>query len=132
MFRNMFSGFDLIFSIGTPIVMLGFVVIVAVIIIKAIRGSVRWSRNNNSPILTVNSRIVAKRIAVSHQSHIHGDNMAMNHFSESSTYYATFEVESRDRMEFRISNSEYGMLAEGDKGFLSFQGTRYKGFERLK
>ena len=26
---------------------------------------------------------------------------------------------------------EYGMLAEGDRGRLTFQGTRYKGFERV-
>ena len=45
-------------------------------------------------------------------------------------YYATFEVESGDRMEFELRGSEYGLLAEGDLGKLTFQGTRYLGFER--
>jgi Uncharacterized protein conserved in bacteria (DUF2199)/Protein of unknown function (DUF2500) len=35
-----------------------------------------------------------------------------------------------DRREFSISGNEYGMLAEGDEGRLTYQGTRYRGFER--
>ncbi|MBO5258463.1 MAG: DUF2500 family protein, partial [Clostridia bacterium] len=27
--------------------------------------------------------------------------------------------------------TRYGMLVEGDKGYLTFQGTRYLGFERI-
>ncbi|GAY78183.1 hypothetical protein NBRC111894_3737 [Sporolactobacillus inulinus] len=37
-------------------------------------------------------------------------------------YYATFEVESGDRIEFEVSGLEYGML--------DFQGTRYLGYQR--
>ena len=51
-------------------------------------------------------------------------------YSSSTTYFATFEVESGDRMELKVSDKEYGMLAEGDIGKLTFQGTRYKSFER--
>ena len=42
----------------------------------------------------------------------------------------TFQVESGDRIELNVSGPEYGMLVEGDRGDLSFQGTRYLGFER--
>ena len=45
-------------------------------------------------------------------------------------YYVTFQMESGDRMEFQVSGIEYGMLAEGDTGELTFQGTRYLAFER--
>jgi hypothetical protein len=45
-------------------------------------------------------------------------------------YYVTFQVESGDRMEFRLSGREYGMIVEGDRGRLTFQGTRYLSFER--
>ena len=34
------------------------------------------------------------------------------------------------RMELSVTGREYGMLSEGDAGRLSFQGTRYLGFER--
>ena len=33
-------------------------------------------------------------------------------------------------MELPVTGPEYGMLAEGDRGRLTFQGTRYLGFER--
>lgn len=42
----------------------------------------------------------------------------------------TFQVESGDRMELQVKGTDYGMLAEGDRGKLHFQGTRYLGFER--
>ena len=32
--------------------------------------------------------------------------------------------------EFLVSGTEYGMLAEGDSGELTFQGTRYLNFQR--
>ena len=44
--------------------------------------------------------------------------------------YVTFQVESGDRMELSIDGSEYGLLAEGDEGVLTLQGTRYLGFDR--
>jgi len=50
--------------------------------------------------------------------------------SSTTTYFTTFEVESGDRMELKVPDKEYGMLVEGDEGKLTFQGTRYKGFER--
>ena len=48
------------------------------------------------------------------------------------TYYVTFEVESGDRIEFAVSGQEYGMLDDDDEGRLTFQGTRFLGFERNK
>ena len=53
------------------------------------------------------------------------------HSTISTSYYATFQVESGDRMELSVTGTEYGLLAEGDRGKLTFQGTRYLGFERL-
>ena len=93
-----------------------------------------WSKNNNSPVLTVDAKVVTKRMAVNkqlHQGHNHhGQGTIMHHHSSSTTYFATFEVDSGDRMELKVPDKEYGMLADGDAGKLTFQGTRYKGFER--
>lgn len=36
-----------------------------------------------------------------------------------------FQIDSGDQMELTVRGSEYGILAEGDVGMLSFQGTRY-------
>lgn len=124
------GGFDIMFTIIPIIVILGFILVFGIIIFRVVQGGMEWNKNNNSPILTVEAKVVAKRIAVSRHHHHHGDNKAMQHTSTSTTYFATFEVDSGDRMELKVPNKEYGMLVEGDKGKLTFQGTRYKEFER--
>ena len=58
--------------------------------------------------------------------------MTSFHSTTSTSYYATFQVESGDRMELSMTGTEYGLLAEGDRGKLTFQGTRYLGFERQR
>ena len=92
-----------------------------------------WNKNNHSPRLTVPATVVAKRTDVSHSSSANAGDLSGAHGYDTSTftsYYVTFQVESGDRMEFTVSGSDYGMLVEGDIGKLSFQGTRYLGFER--
>jgi hypothetical protein len=122
-------GFDL-FSILIVIV---FVMVIGIFLVTIIRGIGQWNKNNHSPRLTVDATVVSKRIEVTHH---HYDNAgdasgAHGHHTSTSTWnYVTFQVESGDRMEFQLSGSEYGMLVEGDHGRLSFQGTRYLGFER--
>ena len=99
-------------------------------IIIFIKGIVQWNKNNNSPLLTVDAKIVTKRTLISHNYFNSNDNNIHN-TSTSTYYYITFQVESGDRIEFHVNASEYGMLAEGDTGKLTFQGTRYKKFERI-
>jgi len=89
-----------------------------------IRNIREWSQNNASPRLSVPSTVVAKRTSHHHHHHAGG---GMHH---STHYHVTFQVESGDRMEFAVSGREYGLLAEGDRGKVFFQGTRYLGFER--
>ena len=45
-------------------------------------------------------------------------------------YYATFQFPSGDRLELEIPNSHFGYLVEGDRGDLTFQGTRFLDFQR--
>lgn len=122
LFRGGF--FELIF-------MLLFVLVLGVFVLTILRGIGQWSKNNRSPRLSVDARVVSRRTSVDHHHHAGGVSGGHGYHTTSSTsYYVTFEVESGDRMEFHLSGSEYGMLAEGDTGRLSFQGTRYLGFER--
>lgn len=104
-----------------------FALVLSVIVVSVIRGLRQWNRNNKAPRLTVPATVVAKRTNVTH--HHTGTNGGMQHHT-STTYYATFQVESGDRMELPVAGSEYGLLVEGDRGKLTFQGTRYLGFER--
>lgn len=117
-------GFDL-FSIMFVII---FVIVIGTFIVTAVKGISQWNKNNQSPRLTVPATVVAKRTNVS--NHHHGGANGYHHHHTSTTYYITFQVQSGDRMELHVTGHEYGMLIEGDKGKLSFQGTRYLGFER--
>lgn len=104
-----------------------FLLIVGVMILALVRSASEWSSNNSSPVLSVDVRVVSKRTNITrHMSQADSSHMTRN----STVYYATFQVESGDRMELRMSGREYGLLAEGDRGKLTFQGTRYRGFER--
>lgn len=122
MFYGYFDMFTIMFSIV-------FVIVIGMFIVTAIRGIGEWNKNNHSPRLTVVATVVAKRTNVSH--HHHGGVNEHHHHHTSTTYYVTFQVESGDRMELQVSGQEYGMVVEGDVGNLTFQGTRYLGFERF-
>ncbi len=121
------------FDIGQIIFPIFFVLVFGIIIVTVIQGIRTWNKNNHSPRLTVDAVVVAKREDVSGSSHgmagditgAHGTSM-----SYSTSYYVTFQFESGDRLELSVSGDEYGMLAENDRGKLTFQGTRYLGFER--
>lgn len=103
-----------------------FLIIVGMFVFGLISSIRQWKKNNNSPRLTVEAQVVTKRTDVTH--HHDMDNAAMSHTS--TRHYVTFQVDSGDRMELSVTGQEYGMLAEGDRGRLTFQGTRYLGFER--
>ena len=118
---NSFDSFSAMFSIV-------FILIVGVFIFSIVKGISEWSHNNKKAIIPVDSIVSSKRVSVSHHNHNTGDNMM--HTTTSTTYYVTFQFENGERMEFVVSGREYGLIAEGDKGVLSFQGTRYISFER--
>ena len=114
-------GFGVTFSIMQVMVPVMFVLVFGIIIVTMVRGIGEWNKNNHSPKLTVPVTVVAKR------SDVHRGIETMHTFT---SYYVTFQVESGDRMEFEVSDMEYGMLAEGNRGMLTFQGTRYLSFQR--
>ena len=116
-------GFGIGFGIFEVLFFLVFLLGVGIILFTIIRGIGEWNKNNNSPRLTVSATVVSKRMNVSHHHHDH-------HTHHSTSYYVTFQVESGDRMELQMSGQEYGLLVEGDRGGLTFQGTRYLAFER--
>ncbi len=129
-----FGGFDAGFSGFGIVFILVFILIAAVFVVLLVRGIRQWRKNNASPRLTVEARVVSRRADTSvSQMPVAGDASGAHGFTTSShtAYYATFEVESGDRMEFTVPQSEYGYLAEGDFGRLTFQGTRFLGFQRI-
>ena len=113
------------FEVFPYIFLVMFALVFGMILFTMFRGISQWNKNNHSPRLTVEATVVAKRTNVSR-----GRRAGSNIHHTSTTYYVTFQVESGDRFELQLQGYDYGMLVEGDKGRLTFQGTRYLGFER--
>ena len=117
-------SFDFGFTVVPILVMIIFILVIAVFVTVFVKGISQWNKNNHSPRLSVEASVTGKRTSVSHHHH-------QNHTTHSTSYYVTFQVASGDRMEFHVTGVEYGQLMEGDRGELSFQGTRYLGFARM-
>ena len=80
------------------------------------KGIAQFIENENSPVLTGPATIVDMR-RKTHHHHTH-------------SYHITFEKEDGERLELKVKRYEYNELSIGDRGVLTHQGTRYKGFER--
>ena len=112
---NQINPFGSVFPVLTLIVVLLFLgLIVRIISVKAAADA----KIKASPILDEPAHMVTKRCLVTGQN-----NMIVN-------YYATFEFQNGVRTEFSVKAEEYGLLAEGDRGTLRFQGPRYLSFKR--
>ena len=110
-----------------------FIVIFAVILAAIIGYRLYiWNKNNHSPRENGKAKVVTKRIKVVGMGGHRINTNVMNDMTGTTRtrYFVTFELESGKRLEFNVNDGEYGMLAEGDSGELTWQGTRYLGFER--
>lgn len=98
-----------------------FIIFIGLFIYAVVSNIAQWSKNNNSPVLTVPTVIVEKRKKRHH--HRNG-----NHTHTSTSYYISFRVDSGDVMELKVKRSDYHQMDEGMRGDVTFQGTRYLGF----
>lgn len=127
MVDSFFFEEDVFSNFGSIFIVLCFIFVFGMIIFSIIKGISQWSKNENSPRLSVPAVVKTKRSDVRGSTSMHND--VASHSSHT-TYYVTFEFESGDRSEFTVSGKEYGKLAEEDYGILTFQGTRFIEFER--
>ena len=119
------SGFNFIFSIFPIIFIVMFLFVAGMMIFVFSTIFKQMKKDNNSPRIRVQAKVIAKRENFRRSSSMHDHGSSVH-----TSYYATFEVESGDRMELHMSGPEYGLLIEGDEGYLTFQGSRYISFER--
>lgn len=110
------DGFSIIFF-------LVFALIIGAFIFMIISGLTQWTKNNNSPRVSVPAEVKTKRTDTRGGS---GESSAHT------SYYVTFEAASGDRMELQVSGTDFGLIAEEDMGLLTFQGTRFIAFERKR
>ena len=121
-------GFGFGFHAFEGMFTLVFVLVIGLFIYAVVQAIARKQKNDASPRLTVLARVVSRRQEVTH--HARNMNDGVYHTSSTTRYFVTFQVESGDRLELQLDGSEFGMIAEGDEGRLSFQGTRFLDFQR--
>lgn len=100
-----------------------FVLIIGTFIWVLMKSLKVWTSNNNAPLQERECKVVAKRMQLSGGS---------GKSSSNTSYYVTFEFEDQSRQELWIGRQQFGYMVEGDRGHLTFQGTRFKEFERMK
>ena len=77
---------------------------------------VRWIRNENSPVHRASATIIHMRSKKHLRAHYR-------------SYHVIFQLEDGAQIELRVNHNEYDAMSVGDRGVLTHQGTRYKGFE---
>ena len=122
-------GFALMDRLFPLMFLVVFIFIISTIVGSLVSGAKRKHKNDQSPRVTADAKVVSKRMQVGQNRQSSGDNDMMRSYTYSK-YFVTFEIESGDRLELPVDGSDYGLLVEGDTGKLSFQGTRYLGFQR--
>lgn len=122
-------GFALMDRLFPLMFLVVFIFIISTIVGSLVSGAKRKHKNDQSPRVTAGAKVVSKRMQVGQNRQSSGDNDMMRSYTYSK-YFVTFEFESGDRLELPVDGADYGLLVEGDAGKLSFQGTRYLGFQR--
>ena len=122
-------GFALMDRLFPLMFLVVFIFIISTIVGSLVSGAKRKHKNDQSPRVTADAKVVSKRMQVGQNRQSSGDNDMMRSYTYSK-YFVTVEFESGDRLELPVDGSDYGLLVEGDTGKLSFQGTRYLGFQR--
>lgn len=127
----MFDMFDVLDSVFPILFGLVFCLVMGMFIYAIVHNVKEKRANDAAPVLTVEALVKTKRMDTYHTSPTYdGDGHRTSSGSYHTSYYATFEVESGDRLELQVSDYEYGQLAEGDRGKLTFQRKRFLQFER--
>ena len=121
------ESFFLMHQLMQILFLLVFLGAIGSVLVTIFRDLNQWNKNNHSPRLTVEAEVVEKRMQVRRRNTGNQGHMNYRTYTD---YYATFQFESGDRLELKLADSEAGLIVEGDKGKLTFQGTRFISFQR--
>ena len=124
----MFDMFDVMDSVFPILFGLVFCLVMGMFIYAIVHNVKEKRADDVAPVLTVEALVKTKRMDTYHTSPTYdGDGHRTSSGSYHTSYYATFEVESGDRLELQVSDYEYGQLAGGSSpssgsGFCSSSG----------
>lgn len=106
-------GFNIMFSIVPIFIAIIFIVVIVTILKQVINRGVQKTK----PVQSSGAKVISKR------NHVWGEHSR-------TSYYATFELEDGQRIEYNIPSNKIGYIVEGDIGQLTFQGTLFVDFNR--
>lgn len=115
------GGFGVVFVLVAVVVVAGVLFTFGSMAVRAGRYAVATPQNTRATC-------VAKRTDVSRHASLATAGAGS---SWSSTYYyATFETDDHNRFELEMDGRQYGMLAEGDRGIVTWRDTVFQAFNR--
>ena len=120
------KGFDLQMEIML-------VLIIAIFTAIFFRCIFEWTINKCSAMESVDAFVVAKQQGMIQQQIPNAGDATGGHgftLQEQPWYKITFRMTDSTEMEFNVDNQSFRELKEGEKGILTYQGTRYLGFKK--
>jgi Protein of unknown function (DUF2500) len=112
---------------GPILIGLVFAAILGTVAYQLIRKARQSSRNDALPVLTAPATVSGMRTNTIAQP---ADINPKYKVEPSTKFFARFRLHDSQSLEFELSNEQFAPLAEGQQGTLTYQGTRYVGFEK--
>lgn len=120
------KGFDLQIEIML-------VLIIAIFTAILFRCIFEWTINKCSAMESVDAFVVAKQQGMIQQQIPNAGDATGGHgftLQEQPWYKITFRMTDSTEKEFNVDDQSFRELKEGEKGILTYQGTRYLGFKK--
>ena len=120
------KGFDLQMEIML-------VLIIAIFTAIFFRCIFEWTINKCSAMESVDAFVVAKQQGMIQQQIPNAGDATGGHgftLQEQPWYKITFRMTDSTEKEFNVDDQSFRELKEGEKGILTYQGTRYRGFKK--
>ena len=120
------KGFDLQMEIML-------VLIIAIFTAIFFRCIFEWTINKCSAMESVDAFVVAKQQGMIQQQIPNAGDATGGHgftLQEQPWYKITFRMTNSTEKEFNVDNQSFRELKEGEKGILTYQGTRYLGLKK--
>ena len=109
------------------------VLIIAIFTAIFFRCIFEWTINKCSAMESVDAFVVAKQQGMIQQQIPNAGDATGGHgftLQEQPWYKITFRMTDSTEKEFNVDNQSFRELKEGEKGILTYQGTRYLGFKK--
>jgi hypothetical protein len=109
------------------------VLIIAIFTAIFFRCIFEWTINKCSAMESVDAFVVAKQQGMIQQQIPNAGDATGGHgftLQEQPWYKITFRMTDSTEKEFNVDDQSFRELKEGEKGILTYQGTRYLGFKK--